>query len=81
MFVRLKVSNFDLDLIHNGQLIFNFNNFFPDTEYRKMFSEIGDGSIDLSRWSGYDCFRECVAGVERICYFKFTLENYQVMGA
>ncbi|XP_036324933.1 laccase-2-like [Rhagoletis pomonella] len=36
--------------------------------------------LNVSQHAGELCNRPCVAGDSRICYFKFALEHYQVMG-
>ncbi|XP_011194194.2 uncharacterized protein LOC105219623 [Zeugodacus cucurbitae] len=36
--------------------------------------------LNVSQHPGELCNRRCMAGDSRICYFKFTLEHYQVMG-
>ena len=36
--------------------------------------------LNVSQYPGDLCNRVCVQGVQRVCYFEFTLEHYQAMG-
>ncbi|TMW50904.1 hypothetical protein DOY81_004015 [Sarcophaga bullata] len=36
--------------------------------------------LNVSQYPGELCNRVCVKGVQRVCYFEFTLEYYQAMG-
>lgn len=36
--------------------------------------------LNVSRYPGEYCNRRCVSGMQRVCYFEFTLEYYQAMG-
>lgn len=37
-------------------------------------------NVNMSRFAGELCNRQCVQGEHRICYFKFTVEFHQAMG-
>lgn len=42
--------------------------------------ESGNRVLDLRNYPGEECYRECVLGEKRTCYFKFEMEHYQAMG-
>lgn len=36
--------------------------------------------VDLTRFPGDACFRDCDKAVPRVCYFRWHLEHYHVLG-
>lgn len=43
-------------------------------------SPFSDAYIDVLKHPGELCNRTCVSGVNRVCYYKFTLEHYHALG-
>lgn len=43
--------------------------------YKKKFA-----SLDLEKFPGDACFRECQNSKPRVCYYKWHLEHYHTMG-
>lgn len=37
--------------------------------------------IDLEKFPGESCYRECRGATPRVCYFNWHLEHYHVLGA
>lgn len=61
--------------------------FIESASVSRIFSldkTVGTGVADVtqSEWKGDKCLRHCTVDTpSRICYFSFTLEHYQIMGA
>ncbi|XP_067620020.1 uncharacterized protein [Eurosta solidaginis] len=49
-------------------------------KYKKYNNRTFTTPLNVSQHAGELCNRQCTAGDARICYFKFALEHYQVMG-